>query len=182
MGTDMNVVAKLRLGKTEIIWQVCLAPIIDDIVIGMDSMKDVDGITTARQGGLLMKDELIPGRYQKETDNQIPRVTVAMKTTLEPKSETDVIGMVDCPKEVLLDRQQLPNLALPFQEPTGPVQLILHIIPASNLGKTIETLTHCLVIQRQVMFMTATKQEWTRLHCHEMAANTAANCTRNGNI
>ncbi|VDI47036.1 Hypothetical predicted protein [Mytilus galloprovincialis] len=73
MEADMNVVAKLRRGKNEIIWQVCIAPIRNDILIGMDLLKEVDGIIMARQGDLLIKDELIPGRYRKETDYQISR-------------------------------------------------------------------------------------------------------------
>ncbi|VDI15382.1 Hypothetical predicted protein [Mytilus galloprovincialis] len=112
MEADMNVVAKLSLGKTEIIWQVCIAPIRDDILIGMDLLKEVDGIIMARQGDLLIKDELIPGRYRKETDYQISRVTVAMETTLEPMAETNVIGRVDRPKESVvgvLDPASLQN-------------------------------------------------------------------------
>lgn len=109
----MNVVAKLRLGKTEIIWQVWIATIRDDILIGMDlELKEVDGITMARQCDLLIKDELIPGRYRKETDYQISRVTVAIDTTLEPMAETNVIGKVDCPKESVvgvLDPASLQN-------------------------------------------------------------------------
>ena len=101
MEADMNVVAKLRRGKNEIIWQVCIAPIRNDILIGMDLLKEVFGIIMARQGDLLIKDELIPGRYRKETDYQISydqRVTVAMETTLEPMAEKNVIGKVECLK------------------------------------------------------------------------------------
>ena len=82
MEADMNVVPKLRLGKTKIIWQVCTAPMRNDILIGLDLLKEVDSIIISRQGNLLIKDELILGRYRKETQYQISRVTVAMETTL----------------------------------------------------------------------------------------------------
>ncbi|CAC5383975.1 unnamed protein product [Mytilus coruscus] len=111
MEADMNVIAKLQLGKTEIIWQVCIAPIRDDILIGMDLLKEVDGIIMVRQSDLLIKDELIPGRSRKETDYHISRVTVATETTLEPMAETDVIGKVDCANESVgvLDPASLQN-------------------------------------------------------------------------
>jgi hypothetical protein len=48
MEADMNIVAKLQLGKKEIIWKVCIAPIRDDILIGIDLLKEVDGIIMAK--------------------------------------------------------------------------------------------------------------------------------------
>ena len=33
---DTNVKTTIRLGKTEIEWEVCIAPIRDDVLIGMD--------------------------------------------------------------------------------------------------------------------------------------------------
>ncbi|CAG2253448.1 unnamed protein product [Mytilus edulis] len=152
MEADMNVVAKLRLGKTEIIWQVCIAPIRDDILIGMDLLKEVDGIIMARQGDLLIKDELIPGRYRKETDYQISRVTVAMETTLEPMAETNVIGKVDCPKESVvgvLDPASLQNgchtgsVLVEMKEKIpiriiNPTQQKIMLSSGTHLGKLVE--------------------------------------------
>ncbi|CAG2194367.1 unnamed protein product [Mytilus edulis] len=52
MEADMNVVPKLRLGKTKIIWQVCTAPMRNDILIGLDLLKEVDSIIMTRQESL----------------------------------------------------------------------------------------------------------------------------------
>ncbi|VDI16997.1 Hypothetical predicted protein [Mytilus galloprovincialis] len=144
MEADMNVVAKLSLGKTEIIWQVCIAPIRDDILIGMDLLKEVDGIIMARQGDLLIKDELIPGRYRKETDYQISRVTVAMETTLEPMAETNVIGRVDRPKESVvgvLDPASLQNVEMKEKIPIriiNPTQQKIMLSSGTHLGNRVE--------------------------------------------
>ncbi|CAG2186176.1 unnamed protein product [Mytilus edulis] len=80
MEADMNVVAKLQL----------------------DLLKEVYGVIMAGQGDLLIKNELIPGRYRKENDCRISGVTVESETTLKPMAETDVFGGVESQKEVLL--------------------------------------------------------------------------------
>lgn len=106
MEADMNIVAKLQLGKKEIIWKVCIAPIRDDILIGIDLLKEVDGIIMAKQGDLLINNELIPGRYRTENDCQISRVTAEMEPTLDtlkPMDETDVYGGVESLKESIVD-------------------------------------------------------------------------------
>ncbi|VDI31121.1 Hypothetical predicted protein [Mytilus galloprovincialis] len=105
----------------------------------------------ARQGDLIIKDELIPGRYRKETDYQISRVTVAMETTLEPMAETNVIGTVDCPKESIvgvLDPASLQNGCHTGSVLVEMKEKILILIPTTETSKY-------LIIQ--------TKQEVARL-------------------
>ena len=154
MEADMNVEVDLKLGKTEIAWKVCIAPIRDDVLIGMDFLKEVDGIIMTRQGDLLIKDELIPGRYSKETDYHVCRVTVANETILEPMAETNVVGKVDCPKESVigvLDPASLKNgtytgsVLVPMKEKI-PVRIInpthqkVKLPTGTHLGKLVEVI------------------------------------------
>ena len=44
MEANTNVKTTIRLGKMEIELKVCIAPIRDDVLIGMDLLKEVDGI------------------------------------------------------------------------------------------------------------------------------------------
>ena len=154
MEADLNAEVYLKLGKTEIDWKVCIARIRDNVLIGMDFLKQVDGIIMTRQGDLLIKDELIPGRYSKETDYHVCRVTVANETILEPMAETNVVRKVDCPKESVigvLDPASLKNgthtgsVLVPMKEKI-PVRIInpthqrVKLPTGTHLGKLVEVM------------------------------------------
>ncbi|XP_062621175.1 uncharacterized protein LOC134282792 [Saccostrea cucullata] len=56
-----NVSVRINLGKSTTNWKVCIAPIRDDVLIGMDLLMAVDAVVLARQGDLLVKGELVLG-------------------------------------------------------------------------------------------------------------------------
>jgi len=152
MEADTNVKTTISLGKTEIEWEVCIAPIRDDVLIGMDLLKEVDRIILARQGDLIIKDELIPGRYCKESNYHVARVTVAAETVLEPMTETNVVGKLDYPNENVfgvLDPASLKNgshtgSVLVQMKENIPVRVMnptyqkISLHPGTPLGKLVE--------------------------------------------
>ncbi|KAL5015456.1 hypothetical protein ScPMuIL_009726 [Solemya velum] len=100
MEAVMNISVDLELGDCRPInWPICIAPIRDDVLIGMDLLEKLDGVILARQGDLLLGGTLVPGRYRAESACHVARVCVSEKTTLPPRSEKIVKGKVDNPEE-----------------------------------------------------------------------------------
>ena len=108
--SDVEVI--IALGQSAINWKVCIAPIHDEVLIGLDLLNALDAVVLTRQGDILVKGELVVGNLNSSVDVHVTRVSIPSDTTLPPLSETVLSAHVDKPNGKLvgvLDPASLKN-------------------------------------------------------------------------
>lgn len=151
--TDVGV--RVDLGRSSIDWKVCIAPIRDEVLIGIDLLMALDAVVLTRQGDLLVRGELVIGNVDSPNKMHVARVSIEKDTTLPPMSETILSGCVDKPDQQLvgvLDPASLKNGAhtgsvLVKMNDRIPVRILnptpqeLKLPAGTHLGKLVEAET-----------------------------------------
>ncbi|MES9879517.1 MAG: retroviral-like aspartic protease family protein, partial [Sedimenticola sp.] len=105
-----GVTATLQIAKEKITWPIYVAPIRDDVLIGLDFMQATDMTVLARQGDITVNGELVLG--QKFRDESVS-VEAAEDVMIKPRSEQVVIGRVALTRKhgnsAVLDPSRLSN-------------------------------------------------------------------------
>jgi hypothetical protein len=97
MAAVTDVTVRVELGKTSVDWKVCIAPIHDEVLIGIDLLMTLDAIASTRQGDLLVGGELVLGNMKSASEMHVTIVSIDIETTLPPLSETVLNGYVNKP-------------------------------------------------------------------------------------
>ncbi|RXN38748.1 Retrovirus-related Pol polyprotein from transposon 412 [Labeo rohita] len=97
-----SVKVEFRIGTKVLEWTVCIAPIRDALLLGLDFLKAAD-FTIHVSGKVFMGSELIPAFISegKGPDYAISRVMLESDFTVPPECECLVWGLVDDPKPEL---------------------------------------------------------------------------------
>ncbi|ROL48344.1 hypothetical protein DPX16_21830 [Anabarilius grahami] len=102
MSAKGGVKVEFRISTKVLEWTVCIAPIRDALLLGLDFLKAAD-FTIHASGKIFMGSELIPAYISegKGPDYAISRVMLESDVTVPPECECLVWGVVDDPKPEL---------------------------------------------------------------------------------
>ncbi len=102
MSATGGVKVEFRIGTKVLEWTVCIAPIRDALLLGLDFLKAAD-FTIHASGKVFMGSELIPAYVSegKGPDYAISRVMLESDFSVPPECECLVWGVVDDPKPEL---------------------------------------------------------------------------------
>ncbi|XP_057190663.1 uncharacterized protein LOC130554808 [Triplophysa rosa] len=97
-----GVKVEFKIGTKIMEWTVCIAPICDTLLLGLDFLKAAD-FTIHASGKVFMGSELIPAYISegKGPDYAVSRVMLENDFTVPPECECVVWGVVDDPKPEL---------------------------------------------------------------------------------
>ncbi|KAK6172537.1 hypothetical protein SNE40_016172 [Patella caerulea] len=156
-GKEMNgfldVPVRMYIGEIPIDCKICVAPIREDVLIGMDVLKEHNGVILARQGDILIDGTLVPGRHRHQNDCHIARATTQSDIMLSPMTETVIMAELDNPDEGkvgVLDPASLKSGAhtgsvlanmtnkIPIRM-VNPTNSTIKIAKGTHLGKMVET-------------------------------------------
>ena len=94
-----GVTATIQIGSHTTKWKVCVAPIRDSVLIGMDLLNSLDAVIHTGQGNLRIGKEIISGTLS--CDGNVPAcnaVSVYENCLIPPESESIIIGRVQLPQ------------------------------------------------------------------------------------
>ncbi|KAG1941073.1 interleukin-1 receptor accessory protein-like 1-A [Pimephales promelas] len=102
MSATGGVAVEFRIGSKVLEWTVCIAPIRDALLLGLDFLKAAD-FTIHASGKVFMGSELMPAYISegKGPDYAISRVMLERDVTVPPECECLVWGVVDDPNPEL---------------------------------------------------------------------------------
>ncbi len=87
----------IKLGPKIYSWNVCVAPMTDNIILGIDFLKAFSAVVDLGKNIVCLGEHIIPGKLKIPPDNdpiQILRVHVAQKATIPPHTVGFVKGKV----------------------------------------------------------------------------------------
>ena len=76
----------ITLGSTTVLHTVCLAPITETFILGMDLLKPLGSIIDLCNDAILINDEVIPAIIDEGLATQVSRVVIAKRTVVPPNS------------------------------------------------------------------------------------------------
>lgn len=95
MSAVTDVGLRIDLGRSFIDWKVCIAPIRDEMLIGIDLLMALGAVVSTRQSDLLVRGELVIENMDLPNTMYVARVSIEKDTTLPQMSETVLSGCVD---------------------------------------------------------------------------------------
>ena len=76
----------LTIGGTTILHTVCVAPIAEECILGLDILKPLGCVIDLCNDRIIINDEVIPATIDHELATQVSRVVIAKRTVLPPNS------------------------------------------------------------------------------------------------
>ena len=97
MTAGAGLTSEITVGETTVPWEALIAPINDDVLVGLDLLAAIDAQIKARGGVIMVNDKVIPTKFVTKNGEQITtaRVTLEKSIELQPHTRNVVLCNLD---------------------------------------------------------------------------------------